>query len=99
MNINASSDCVLSADGYEAFTVGGGVVKLHDLLLARVVPLAERVPAGTVTVYEVAIGNRSSGSKNNVLVPTQRHLPAGCGESFMGTFAAASSCELTAIIG
>ena len=35
----------------------------------------------------------------SVLVPNQRHLPGGCGVSFTGTFAAASSCEVNATIG
>jgi hypothetical protein len=50
MNINASRGCVLSALGYDDFTVNGGVVKVQDFSLASVLPFAARVPAGTVTV-------------------------------------------------
>ena len=86
--------------GYLRTSFGGGVVNFQTNG-ARVAPTpAERVPAGTVTVYSVAIGSRcSSGSKMRVFVPSHRQRPAGCGESRVGTLRAASSCEVTATIG
>jgi len=61
MNINASRGWVLSALGYDDFTVNGGVVKVQDFSFARVLPFAARVPAGTVATNVVAIGNLTSG--------------------------------------
>ena len=79
-------------------TVGAGVVNVHVFALSSVPPLADLVPAGTLTENCVAIGKRASGSNSRVLVPIQCHLPMGCGESFTGTLVAASSCAVTATI-
>src|SRR5206468_3285994 len=56
-------------------------------------------PAGISTVYVVACGKRTSGSKSSVRVPIQRQWPLGVGVSVTGTVAAASPCEVTATIG
>ena len=74
--------------------MGGGVVKVHVTALASVPPVADLVPAGISAVYLVAIGKRTVGSNISVFVPTQRHLPAGCGESLTGTASFARSCRL-----
>jgi len=80
--------------------VGGGVVKVHVTGAASVPPVADFVPAGISTVYFVAIGKRADGSNISVFVPTQRHLPAGIGESLTGTaFAARSAMLVSATIG
>src|ERR1041385_2236671 len=99
MNIKVSRDWMLSLDGYEVFTLSEGVMKRQDFSLLSVLPFAARVPAGTVATYVVAIGNLPSGLKTSVLVPSQRHLPGGCGFSLTGTFVAASSWEVRATIG
>ncbi len=50
--------------------------------------------------YSVAIGNRPSGSKRSVRVPTQRHSPAGWGVSRTGgALRASASCDATATMG
>src|ERR1700720_1999557 len=99
MNINASRRCALLPSGGYVFTAGAGVAKLQVFAPLSAPPFADFVPAGTVTEYRVAIGKRTSGSNSKVFVPIQCHLPGGSGESFTGTFSAASSCEVTATIG
>ena len=79
---------------------GGGVEKVHRSAAARVWPPAARVPAGTSTVYSVAMGKRLSGSKMAVCAPAQRHLPGGVGVSVTGGgVRARSSCDVIATIG
>ena len=65
--------------------------KLHWWGAASAPPPAERVPAGTVTLYSVAIGMRWSGWKTRVLVPIQRQRPATFGSIWAGAIPAASS--------
>src|SRR5689334_17856591 len=79
--------------------VGGAVVNVQLLVVASVPPATDLVPAGTVTEYRVAIGKRPVGSNVSVRGPNQRHLPGGSNESWTGTLAAASSCEVSATIG
>ena len=58
------------------------------------------MPAAMVTLYLVAAGKRTSGSKRRVLVPIQRHLPLGWGERVTGTPSATlSACEVMATMG
>src|SRR5262245_13100277 len=78
---------------------GGGVSNVNFVAALSAAPLALFAPAGTSTVYVVAIGKRTSGSNRIVRVPIQRHLPLGCGESLTGVVFAASSCDVTATIG
>ena len=70
-------------------TVGGGVVNDHDTASASSPPVADVVPAGTVTVNVVAIGNRSitglSASKRRVRVPIHCQWPGMSGEIVTGT--------------
>src|SRR5215510_2447359 len=78
---------------------GAGVSNWNATPLASLMPVALVVPDGISTLYVVACGNRTSGSNRSVRVPIQRHLPLGVGDSFTGTVVAASSCDVTAIIG
>src|SRR5215471_10936155 len=78
---------------------GGGVVNVNFLACLSTLPSALLVPFGISTVYVVACGKRTSGSKSSVLVPIQRQRPLGVGVSVTGTFAAASAREVTATIG
>jgi hypothetical protein len=81
-------------------TFGGGVAKVHVSSRASACPFAARAPAGTLTVYSVAIGKRLSGSKTTVCAPTQRHLPFGSGVSTTGGgVRSRSATEVTATIG
>ena len=84
--------------GYIWTAVAGGVSKLNFTAFFNSFPVALLVPAGISTWYVVACGNRTTGSNTSVLVPIQRHLPAGCGDSLTGTLLAASSCDVTATI-
>jgi hypothetical protein len=90
---------VASSSGYLVFNVGGGVSKLQVRLSVRDPPFADRVPAGTVTEYSVAIANLTAGSNSKVFVPTHLHFPGGWGERVTGTVLAASSWEVMEIIG
>src|SRR5687768_12053645 len=85
--------------GYQPVTVGAGVANVNETASASAVPFADFVPAGTSTLYSVAIGNRGSGSNIRVFVPSHRHCPAGSGVSFTGTTFDASDWEVTATIG
>ena len=56
--------------GENVFTDTAGVLNRKLTCSARVAPVADFVPAGTVTVYSVAIGSRSTWS----LSPTKRSV-------------------------
>ena len=82
------------ASGCTACTVTGGVRNVNERALAIAPPVADVVPAGTVTVNSVAIGRRSTwaslASNRSVCVPTHRQWPGTAGEIVAGTAAASS---------
>ncbi len=84
--------------GWLVCRVGGGVRKRQVTLSSSTPPVADVTPAGTSTVYSVAMGKRSipstSGSKKRVLVPTQRQWPGTSGVRITGTSSLASSAWL-----
>lgn len=66
--------------------------------MANTPPVADFVPAGTVTRYSVAIGRRSicaeSYSKLSVLVPSHFQAPGSDGSKLTGTPSAASASSV-----
>src|SRR5512133_1356394 len=84
--------------GYVLTTCGGGVLNFQDTVSARASPLVDLIPAGTVTVYSVALGSRSinseSYSKARVFVPSQRQVPAREGSILTGTSCSARSLSV-----
>jgi hypothetical protein len=88
------SRCIWSPSGANDCTVGGGVVNCHDTASASAPPVADSVPAGTVTVNVVAIGSRSTSppeaSKRKVRVPIHCQRPGTSGVRVMGRSAVAT---------
>ncbi len=99
-NTSVSRRAGLPSAGQRSRRRGGGVRNVNVAAWARTAPVAERVPAGTVTLYSVAIGRRGSTSNNSVFVPTQRQRPpGGSGRRAAGWTFSASACDVTATIG
>src|SRR6266536_1534457 len=75
--------------GYVITILGGSVLNIQVTASAKLSPLIDLIPAGTVTRYSVAFGRRSisseSYSKVRVLVPNQRQVPGKGGSIFTGT--------------
>ena len=59
-----------SPEGYESVILGGGVLKVQRTASASTPPVADSVPAGTVTTYSVAMGRRSMAVR--VVLKAQR---------------------------
>src|SRR4051812_17210098 len=85
---------MLGPVGWKCLTTGAGVLKVAVAALARVAPSAALVPAGTVTVKLVAIGNRSTAveaaAKRRVSVPIHCQLPRTLGMIVAGARLAAT---------
>ena len=79
-------------------TVGAGVRNCHVTVSARTPPVAEVVPAGTSTVYSVAMGKRLRSSvwysKERVCVPSHFQTPGKSGVALTGTSSAASASSV-----
>ena len=85
--------------GNERFIVTGGVVNVHCTGFASAAPFIAFVLTGISTAYSVAIGKRFSGANISVFVPSQRHLPAGCGTRLTGRRSFSFARSSTVVIG
>ena len=74
-SMTGCSDTGSFEPGVNVCTRGGGVSKVAVAAVAKVPPLSDFAPAGTVIVYRVAIGRRStlaeSAVNRSVSVPIQ----------------------------
>src|SRR5690606_34254086 len=86
--------------GHIWVTLGAGVANENETGLFSTAPEALLIPAAISTLYSVAAGKRTTGSKSRVFDPSHRQVPLGCGVSVTGTpRATVSACEVMATIG